>query len=58
LYTWLQDSVMRATDYWRAVLGSLILVLVVLFPQGVAGAAAAALARLRGVLARTAQGVP
>ena len=55
LYTWLQDSVMRATDYWRAALGSLILALVMLFPQGVAGAAAAALARLRGGPARSAR---
>jgi branched-chain amino acid transport system permease protein len=47
LYTWLQDSVMRATDYWRAALGALILVLVLLFPQGLVGAAAAVLARLR-----------
>jgi branched-chain amino acid transport system permease protein len=27
----------RATDHWRLVLGSAILLLVVLFPQGIAG---------------------
>jgi branched-chain amino acid transport system permease protein len=38
LFTWLQDTVARQTDYWRAMLGFTILVLVLLFPQGVAGA--------------------
>jgi branched-chain amino acid transport system permease protein len=38
LFTWLQDTVARQTDYWRAMLGFVILVLVLLFPQGIAGA--------------------
>ena len=38
-FTWLQDSVARATDYWRALLGAIILLLVLAFPQGIAGAA-------------------
>ena len=38
-FTWLQDSVARATDYWRALLGAIILLLVLVFPQGIAGAA-------------------
>ena len=38
-FTWLQDSVARATDYWRALLGAIILLLVLAFPQGLAGAA-------------------
>ena len=38
-FTWLHDVVARNTDYWRAMLGSVILVLVLLFPQGMAGAA-------------------
>ncbi|MDB5729408.1 MAG: transporter permease [Noviherbaspirillum sp.] len=37
LFTWLQDAVMRETEYWRAMLGLTILVLVLVFPQGVAG---------------------
>ena len=35
--TWLQDSVARHTEYWRALLGALILATVLLFPQGVVG---------------------
>ncbi|ARP91030.1 ABC transporter permease [Bordetella genomosp. 9] len=37
VYTWLQDSIMRATEYWRALLGGVILLLVLAFPQGIAG---------------------
>ena len=36
-FTWLQDTVARATDYWRALLGGIILLLVLVFPQGIAG---------------------
>ena len=36
-FTWLHDTVARNTDYWRAMLGAIILVLVLLFPQGIAG---------------------
>jgi branched-chain amino acid transport system permease protein len=36
-FTWLQDNVMRATEYWRALLGGVILLLVLIFPQGLAG---------------------
>jgi branched-chain amino acid transport system permease protein len=36
-FTWLQDSVSRSTDYWRALLGGIILLLVMVFPQGIAG---------------------
>jgi branched-chain amino acid transport system permease protein len=36
-FTWLQDSVARSTDYWRAMLGGIILLLVLAFPQGIAG---------------------
>jgi branched-chain amino acid transport system permease protein len=38
-FTWLHDTVARNTDYWRAVMGGTILLLVLLFPQGIAGAA-------------------
>jgi branched-chain amino acid transport system permease protein len=37
LFTWLQDTVARQTDYWRALLGFVMLALVLLFPLGVAG---------------------
>ncbi len=36
-FTWLHDAVARNTEYWRAMLGAIILVLVMLFPQGIAG---------------------
>jgi branched-chain amino acid transport system permease protein len=36
-FTWLQDTVARNTEYWRAMLGAIVLVLVLLFPQGIAG---------------------
>lgn len=38
VFTWLHDTVARNTDYWRAVLGGTMLLLVLLFPQGLAGA--------------------
>ena len=37
LFTWLQDLIAREFQYWRAALGLTILVLVLVFPQGVAG---------------------
>ncbi|WP_310610399.1 ABC transporter permease [Limnohabitans sp.] len=36
-FTALQDSLARSTDYWRAVLGTSMLLLVLVFPQGLAG---------------------
>jgi branched-chain amino acid transport system permease protein len=39
VFTWLQDTIARSTDYWRAVLGITILVIVLAFPQGIVGAA-------------------
>lgn len=38
-FTWLHDTVARHTEYWRAMLGGIILLLVLLFPEGIAGAA-------------------
>ena len=37
LFTWLQDAVARGIDYWRAVIGIVILVLVLAFPRGLTG---------------------
>ena len=38
-FTWLADSLARGTEYWRALLGTLILAIVLLFPTGIGGAA-------------------
>ncbi|MBP7326079.1 MAG: ABC transporter permease [Alicycliphilus sp.] len=45
-FTWLHDSVARATDYWRALLGGTMLLLVLLFPQGISGFAQMCWARV------------
>jgi branched-chain amino acid transport system permease protein len=37
VFTWLQDTVARQTDYWEALLGAAILLLVIAFPQGIVG---------------------
>jgi branched-chain amino acid transport system permease protein len=36
--TWLQDTVARHTEYWRAIIGGIILATVLVFPQGLVGA--------------------
>ena len=46
-FTWLHDTVARNTDYWRAMLGTIILLLVLLFPQGIAGFSKQLFDRLR-----------
>jgi branched-chain amino acid transport system permease protein len=43
----LQDSLARATEYWRAGLGVAILLLVLVFPMGIGGAAQWLLARIK-----------
>ena len=42
-FVWLQDTLARVTDYWRACVGAGILLLVIAFPHGLGGA----LSRLR-----------
>jgi branched-chain amino acid transport system permease protein len=37
VFSLLQDTIMRQTEYWRALLGAIILLLVLAFPGGVAG---------------------
>ena len=37
LFTWLEDSISREIAYWRAAIGAVILLLVLAFPQGIAG---------------------
>ena len=43
----LQDWLVRATDYWRSILGATILALVLAFPMGIGGALSWLLARTR-----------
>ena len=35
LFTWLQDAAARNVDYWRAVVGAVILALVLVLPNGI-----------------------
>ena len=37
IFTWLRDVVARNTEFWRAVIGLVILLIVLLFPQGLVG---------------------
>ena len=37
VFTWLQDTIVRQTEFWRALLGAIILFLVLVLPQGIAG---------------------
>jgi branched-chain amino acid transport system permease protein len=37
LFTWLEDAVSREIAYWRAAIGAVVLLLVLAFPQGIAG---------------------
>jgi branched-chain amino acid transport system permease protein len=46
VFTWLHDTVARNTEYWRALMGAVMLVLVLLFPQGISGFAQALHARM------------
>lgn len=48
VFATLQDTVMRQTEYWRALLGGIILLLVLAFPQGIVGAFAAVWRKARG----------
>jgi branched-chain amino acid transport system permease protein len=48
IFTTLQDTVMRQTEYWRALLGAIILAVVLLFPGGIAGSLARAFAAWSG----------
>ncbi|HEY2186506.1 MAG TPA: branched-chain amino acid ABC transporter permease, partial [Xanthobacteraceae bacterium] len=38
IFTWLQDTIMRQTEFWRGLLGLVILLLVLAFPGGIVGA--------------------
>jgi len=45
LFTWLDDTLARTFDYWRAAIGAAILLLIVAFPQGILGFVRERLAR-------------
>jgi branched-chain amino acid transport system permease protein len=45
VFTWLQDTVMRQTSFWRGLLGAVILLLVLVFPGGIVGTLREQLAR-------------
>jgi len=47
IFTWLRDEVARRTEFWRAVMGGVILAIVLLFPQGLVGGLKALAARWR-----------
>lgn len=44
----LQDAVMAATQYWRFVMGAILVLIVIFFPRGIAGIAGDLMARARG----------
>ncbi len=46
-FTALQDNLARSTEYWRAVLGASMLLMVLAFPQGIAGSMQALWLRVR-----------
>ena len=47
IFTWLRDVVARNTEFWRAVMGGVILLIVLLFPQGLVGGLKALVTRWR-----------
>lgn len=50
VFTGLQDSVIRLTSYWQALLGSTVILLTIAFPQGIAGVARQLWRRSRGLV--------
>ena len=47
VYPLLQDTMMRETPFWRGLLGVVILILVLIFPGGIAGTLTKVLAAWR-----------
>ncbi|MGQ0585381.1 MAG: ABC transporter permease [Reyranella sp.] len=47
VYTWVRDAVARHTEFWRAVMGGIILLIVLLFPQGLVGGLKALFLRMK-----------
>jgi branched-chain amino acid transport system permease protein len=53
IYHWLESELIRLTEFWRSILGVVIILLVVAFPDGIAGSAARRVTRLRSLFNRT-----
>lgn len=51
-FTWLHDTVARNTEYWRALMGTIMLILVLLAPQGIAGYAQWLWSRAHGMYSK------
>ncbi|MFI4998479.1 MAG: ABC transporter permease [Reyranellales bacterium] len=51
IFTWLRDELARDTEFWRAGLGLVILLIVLIFPQGLVGGLKALAIRVRGARA-------
>jgi branched-chain amino acid transport system permease protein len=47
VFVTLQDTIIRQTEYWRALLGGIILLLVLVFPGGIVGGLSRIVARWR-----------
>jgi len=47
IFTWLRDTLARETEFWRAAMGLVILLIVIAFPQGLVGGLKALYARWR-----------
>jgi branched-chain amino acid transport system permease protein len=45
VFTWMQDALARTTEYWRAAVGVVILLIVSVFPSGIGGALASRMLR-------------
>ncbi len=58
VFTLLQDTVMRETDFWRAILGGIILLLVLAFPAGIVGTLSALASTLGAWSRRRSVAVP
>jgi branched-chain amino acid transport system permease protein len=49
---WLNQQIVSYTQYWPLILGAILIVLLFVFPGGIAGAAGTLFARLAGKAAR------
>jgi branched-chain amino acid transport system permease protein len=47
IFTWLRDTLARETEFWRAAMGLVILLIVIAFPHGLVGGLKALIARWR-----------
>lgn len=52
IYHWLQSELIRLTEFWRSILGVVIILLVVMFPDGIAGFVARYSGHIRAIFER------